>query len=371
MFPSTLSTFNRPTPTDRLNSPSHSALHNTVSSALGQVEAVLGIRGDSSVVGTINTAVFSPGSDGGGHVQSANKGGTGQTSYIKGDMLVAQSTSVLSKLSTGANDTVLIADSSTSVGVKWGTFTATNVQSFLAGGTWTKPGNATVSSKVMVEIWGGGGSGSSGGGNQEAGGGGGGAYNSGVFIASLLGATETVSIGAGGASVAGTVGIVGGNTVFGTTVSLLSAFGGGGGGVGSSGASGGGGGGIFSAGATGSTEVGGAGGSFGWSGASSLFAGGGGTGSAGAATINAINTTGGASNGASAGNCIYGGAGGGGAQSSLFGTGGFSSFGGRGGNGGVSSGLAGSIPGGGGGGASNTSPSGPGGGGKAVITTFL
>lgn len=119
MFPSVLNTFNRPSASDRLNSPSHSALHNTVSSALGQVEAVIGIRGDSSVVGTINTVIFSPGSDGGGHVQSANKGGTGQTSYAKGDLLVASSSSVLAKLAVGTDGQILSASSVAAAGIAW------------------------------------------------------------------------------------------------------------------------------------------------------------------------------------------------------------------------------------------------------------
>lgn len=118
-FPSTLSTFNRPVATDRLNSPSHSALHNTVSSALGQVEAVVGVRGDSSVVGTINTAIFSPGSNGGGHIQTAVLGGTGQTTFTKGDILVAQSASVLARLAVGTNNQILTVDSTQSVGLKW------------------------------------------------------------------------------------------------------------------------------------------------------------------------------------------------------------------------------------------------------------
>lgn len=120
-FPSTLSTFNRPNASDPLNSPSHSALHNTVSSALGQVEAVLGVRGASSVVGTINSAVFSPGSTGGGHIQGAAFGGTGQTTYSKGDILVAQSASVLGKLSVGADGRTLVANSSVASGMEWGT----------------------------------------------------------------------------------------------------------------------------------------------------------------------------------------------------------------------------------------------------------
>ncbi len=93
-FPSTLSTFNRPTPTDRLNSPSHSALHNTVSSALGQVEAVIGVEGSASVVGSLQYLIKSPASNGGGHVQGAAFGGTGQTTFTKGNLLVAQSASV-------------------------------------------------------------------------------------------------------------------------------------------------------------------------------------------------------------------------------------------------------------------------------------
>ena len=71
-FPSTLSTFSKPASTDRLNSPSHSGLHNTVSSALGQVEAVIGVDGANSVLGTIMSDLRNPDSPGGGHVQAAN-----------------------------------------------------------------------------------------------------------------------------------------------------------------------------------------------------------------------------------------------------------------------------------------------------------
>lgn len=119
-FPSTLSSFPRPTPTDRLNNPSHSALHNTTSSALGQVEAVIGLDGANSVLGTLMTNVRSPGSDGGGHIQSANKGGTGQISYAKGDLLVAQSSSVLSKLSIGTTGQILTVDPNQATGLRWG-----------------------------------------------------------------------------------------------------------------------------------------------------------------------------------------------------------------------------------------------------------
>jgi hypothetical protein len=126
-YPSTFSSFNRPTTSDRLNNPSHSALHNTVSSALGQVEAVIGLSGDSSTLGTIIGDLRSPDSNGGGHIQAVNKGGTGQTSYTKGDLLVATSSSVLAKLVVGSDNQVLIANSSTASGVNWGVPQATKI----------------------------------------------------------------------------------------------------------------------------------------------------------------------------------------------------------------------------------------------------
>jgi hypothetical protein len=122
MFPSTLSSFSRPNPSDRLNNPSHSALHNTVSSALGQVEAVIGvdIAVDPFATGTIISDLRSPSSGGGGHIQQTNTGGTGYTSYNKGDLLVAQSASLLAKLaiSSTAGD-VLTVDPAQAVGMKW------------------------------------------------------------------------------------------------------------------------------------------------------------------------------------------------------------------------------------------------------------
>jgi hypothetical protein len=119
-FPSTLTGYTQTTATSRLNNPSHSGLHNTVSSALGQVEAVIGVDGQNSILGTIIGDLRSPGSGGGGHIQTANKGGTGQISYTKGDILVAQSSSVLGKQSIGADGNILIADSTQALGIRWG-----------------------------------------------------------------------------------------------------------------------------------------------------------------------------------------------------------------------------------------------------------
>ncbi len=370
-FPSTLSTFNRPSPTDRLNSPSHSALHNTVSSAVGQIEAVIGLT-TTSLIGTLMYDVHSPDSNGGGHVQTANKGGTGQTNYNKGDVLVGQSSSILTKLGVGVDGQALIADSTQAVGIKWGTATPLNIQSFLSSGTWTKSSALSLLSPVFVRLWGGGGSGAGGNaaGTTEDGGGGGGGYAEGWFSASMLGSTEQVNIGLGGASVTGgSNGNVGGNTVFGAQ-SILTAYGGGRGADGATNAAGGGGGGSFGVGGDAVTTTPGAAGSPGYP-----FASPGGETQV-VASI-AYYGAGGGGDGAAGGRCIYGGAGGGGARASTAGAGGVSAMGGNGGAGGrFAHATAGSQPGGGGGGATGsvaggaTPRSGKGGDGMAIIYSF-
>lgn len=118
-FPSVLTTYTDPQATDKLNSPSHSGIEQNQNSGIKQLERVIGVEGPTSVVGTLEYLIKSPGSDGGGHVQVANKGGTGQTQYAKGDILIASSSSVLSKLSLGADGLSLVADSTQSLGVKW------------------------------------------------------------------------------------------------------------------------------------------------------------------------------------------------------------------------------------------------------------
>ena len=107
-FPSTLSTISDPTATNRLNSPSHSSIETAQNDAVKKLETFVGTL--SSAQGTLMYDVRAAASDGGGHVQAANKGGTGQTAYTKGDILVAQSSSVLSKLAVGANNQLLVAD---------------------------------------------------------------------------------------------------------------------------------------------------------------------------------------------------------------------------------------------------------------------
>lgn len=126
MFPSIINTFNIVSPTDRLNSPSHSALHNSVSSVVTQMQTVIGT--ESSALGTIIYDLRSPDSNGGGHVQSANKGGTGQTTYNKGDLLVATSSSVITKLAVSSTaGEVLVSDPNQAAGMKWANTVANKV----------------------------------------------------------------------------------------------------------------------------------------------------------------------------------------------------------------------------------------------------
>lgn len=126
-WPSTLSSFTDPNPSDKLSTTPHSSIETAQNTGLREVQAFVGTL--SSAVGTLVYDIRAAASNGGGHVQTANKGGTGQTTYTKGDMLVATSSSVLAKLAVGTNDQAILADSAQAAGIKWGgVATATTIQ---------------------------------------------------------------------------------------------------------------------------------------------------------------------------------------------------------------------------------------------------
>jgi hypothetical protein len=108
----------------------------------------------------------------------------------------------------------------------------TDVQTFTATGTWTKPSFGTW---ALVEMWGGGGSGGAYRSNtaDTVSGGGGGEQSSVLIPLEALGETETVTVGAGGtaASSNGSAaqGVAGGDTSFGTAGAYGVAKGGSGG----------------------------------------------------------------------------------------------------------------------------------------------
>ena len=219
-----------------------------------------------------------------------------------------------------------------------------DVVTFAASGTWTKD---TGLKRIRVQAWGGGGSGGARD-TDHGGGGGGGGYSDHWFEASELGATETVTIGAGGAGASGGFN-VGGNTTFGT---LLTAWGGGGG-LGRSSSSesnGGGGGGADRAGNNANTSTGGTSGIFASDGGNAENA------------EDAFYGAGGGSYSFDGGASIYGGGGGGASDG---GVGGTSVHGGAGGD----EDEDGSVPGGGGGG-SSTATAGNGGNGQVIVTEY-
>lgn len=116
-FPSVIASITDPQASDRLNSPSHSGLHQTENDEIEQTQRVIGTS--ASTIGTIIGDLRNPASDGGGHVQTAVKGGTGQVTYTKGDILVASGPSVLTKLAIGTDGQILTANSSVATGIGW------------------------------------------------------------------------------------------------------------------------------------------------------------------------------------------------------------------------------------------------------------
>src|SRR6185295_1682844 len=145
-----------------------------------------------------------------------------------------------------------------------------DVQIFTATGanTWTKPTSFTPK-VVIVKLWAAGGGGGAGASLATAviakggGGGGGGGFARESYNAADLGATVTVTIGAGGAAgtpgaagAAGGNGGVGGNSTFGTSLTVFGGGGGAGGAISGVAPGGGGGGGSGGAGGVGSTTGG-------------------------------------------------------------------------------------------------------------------
>lgn len=124
-YPSTVTVFTNPLASNRLNAPSHSSIETAQNTGLTEIQTFVGTN--SSAVGTLIYDIRATASDGGGHVQTANKGGTGQTTYTKGDLLVATSSSVLAKFAVGAEGQTLIASVGAAAGMVWGNLNGSKI----------------------------------------------------------------------------------------------------------------------------------------------------------------------------------------------------------------------------------------------------
>lgn len=198
-------------------------------------------------------------------------GGIGVGTLGLNNVILGNGTGAVQSVAPGTSGNVL-----TSNGTTWASADAPSpngafrsVQTFTVSGTYTRPAGLVRAKITVVGGGGGGGAGAAGLGAGTSAGGGGGAIR--VVNAATLGASQTVTIGAGGtggASGSGNPGVAGGTTSIG---SLLSATGGGGGGGAGSGVGGNGGIGSF-----GDLNIGGGRGGGAWAGGSSMLGGGGG-----------------------------------------------------------------------------------------------
>ncbi len=152
-------------------------------------------------------------------VLAVASGGTNKSSYTKGDILIASSSTVLTALPVSADRTYLMASSDSTTGVVWKAFIAPTVQSLTVGsGTYTTPSGVRY---LIVKMVGGGGGGAGSGTTPGTPG----AATSSTFGSSLL----TAALGSPGS---GTVGGAGGAcTINAPAVQMLSATGSAGSGV--------------------------------------------------------------------------------------------------------------------------------------------
>lgn len=171
-------------------------------------------------------------------------GGTNVFDYFVSHRTAAEwerGTGHLSSSTVLVRDTVIASSNSNSaVNFASGTKDVTNdipaasqaivsdVQTFTGSGTWNKPSSFASTSRVHIQLWGGGGGGSRNATGSSNMGGGGGGYMDRWVALSVLGSSETITIGAAGA---GRTASAGNGSNGGTTTvgSLASAFGGGGG----------------------------------------------------------------------------------------------------------------------------------------------
>ncbi|MDX6711731.1 MAG: hypothetical protein QOH96_2747, partial [Blastocatellia bacterium] len=98
----------------------------------------------SATILTSNTTVTAP------------QGGTGQSSYVKGDLLAATNTATLSRVAVGSSGQVLTADPTQPTGVKWATPGSTQADAAVGGTNYAvqawNTGSQIIPSAVMTVV---------------------------------------------------------------------------------------------------------------------------------------------------------------------------------------------------------------------------
>jgi hypothetical protein len=127
-------------------------------------------------------------------------GGTGQTSYTDGQLLIGNSTgNTLSKATLTAGANVTITNGAGAITIAAASGGGGTVQTFTSSGTWTKPATGTM---AHIRIWSGGGGGSrSNNFNATMGSGAGGGYVEVLCPLSYLASSVSITVGAGGTGV--------------------------------------------------------------------------------------------------------------------------------------------------------------------------
>jgi hypothetical protein len=186
---------------------------------------------------------------------SVANGGTGLSTLTANNVILGNGTSAVQFVAPGTSGNILTSNGTTWLSQAVSLIPQIQTQTLSVGSsTWSKPTTGGYQ-WIYIQIWGGGGSGNKLG--TSSGGGGGGGYNELIVPLSFLAASESYTVGSGGAGVTTATGNTGGTSSFTVTnypvkgSITLQAFGGAGGTT-----SGGGGGSAFSA---GSGVVGGAG----------------------------------------------------------------------------------------------------------------
>ena len=190
-------------------------------SATGTANATTYLRGDGA------WATISGG--GSGTVTSINANSTIGFTFTGGPV-TSSGTLTLSGPTPGTSGNVLTSNGTAWVSLASAAAGTANVITYNSSTIWTKATDVpTGATMALIECWGGGGGASRASAASSIYGGGGGAYTYRLIQISLLGATETITIGSGGlgATTTGSGG-VGGNSSFG---SWLTAYGGAGGGA--------------------------------------------------------------------------------------------------------------------------------------------